>query len=162
MLGVLFVMTTDSVRDDSGCRNEWTWALKYGKPVIPVRLQRDAELPFRLGSRQYVDFSDDVEAGLARLRLVCRWPGGDVAWPATARCGRAPGWWPPRRAVVPGTGAACGVAGRQAAHVPGVDGLDGLGHRGVVVGAGGDQGLPAAFVPGLQEPGLTWPDPGFG
>src|SRR5687768_212302 len=55
--GLLFVMSDDSVQSSSGCKNEWVWALKYKKPVIPVRMASGAALPFRLGSRQYVDFS---------------------------------------------------------------------------------------------------------
>jgi hypothetical protein len=35
--GLLFVMTTDSVRPNSMCKREWTRALKYKKPVIPLR-----------------------------------------------------------------------------------------------------------------------------
>jgi tetratricopeptide (TPR) repeat protein len=71
--GLLFVMTTDSVRPDSVAKDEWVWALKYKKPVIPLRLHANAELPFRLASRQFVDFSDSFEAGLARLRKHLTW-----------------------------------------------------------------------------------------
>jgi tetratricopeptide (TPR) repeat protein len=65
---LLFVMTKDSVRLGSGCKDEWVWALKYKKPVIPVRLDSDATLPFRLASRQFVDFSASPVRGLAQLR----------------------------------------------------------------------------------------------
>jgi tetratricopeptide (TPR) repeat protein len=66
--GVLFVMTADSVQDHSVTKSEWVWALKYKKPVIPLRAEAGAELPFRLGSRQFLDFSDGFDVGLARLR----------------------------------------------------------------------------------------------
>ena len=66
--GVLFVMTADSVHDHSVTKSEWVWALKYKKPVIPLRAEAGAELPFRLGSRQFLDFSDGFDVGLARLR----------------------------------------------------------------------------------------------
>jgi tetratricopeptide (TPR) repeat protein len=71
--GLLFVMTNDSVRPESGSKPEWIYALSYKKPVIPVRVDPDVELPFRLGSRQFVDFSADFERGLAELRDNLRW-----------------------------------------------------------------------------------------
>lgn len=66
--GVLFVMTADGVQDHSVTKSEWVWALKYKKPVIPLRAEVGAELPFRLASRQFLDFSDGFDVGLARLR----------------------------------------------------------------------------------------------
>jgi tetratricopeptide (TPR) repeat protein len=66
--GLLFVMSADSVQEHSVCKSEWVWALKYKKPVIPLRADRGGELPFRLSSREYVDFSQGFEIGLARLR----------------------------------------------------------------------------------------------
>src|SRR4051812_32477160 len=35
---VLFVMTGDSVRVGSSCKDEWVAALRYKKPVIPLRV----------------------------------------------------------------------------------------------------------------------------
>lgn len=70
---LLFVLTRDSVAENSGCKPEWTMALHYKKPVLPLRLHTDAALPFRLGSRQYVDFSGNFEAGLAQLRKHLAW-----------------------------------------------------------------------------------------
>jgi tetratricopeptide (TPR) repeat protein len=72
---MLFVMTTDSVRDNSACKPEWIRALKYKKPLIPLRFHRDAELPFRLEPREYVDFTRSVEAALTRLREHLDWLG---------------------------------------------------------------------------------------
>ena len=71
--GMIFVMSADSVRPDSVCKNEWVRALRYKKPVIPLLLDRDAELPFRLGSREYIDFSGSFDAALARLRKHLAW-----------------------------------------------------------------------------------------
>ena len=61
-------MTRDSVEPQSGCKLEWTRALKYKKPVVPLLLHRDAEQPFGLGNRQHIDFSGDFPPALARLR----------------------------------------------------------------------------------------------
>jgi len=64
---LLFLMTEDSVQDHSASKAEWVWALKYKKPVIPLRMDGAAGLPFRLSSRQYIDFSGGFDIGLARL-----------------------------------------------------------------------------------------------
>jgi tetratricopeptide (TPR) repeat protein len=70
---LLFVMTKDSVQPQSGCKDEWVRALKYKKPVIPLLAEAGAELPFRLGSRQWVDFTGAMEIGLAKLRDHLAW-----------------------------------------------------------------------------------------
>jgi tetratricopeptide (TPR) repeat protein len=71
--GLLFVMTTDSVRPNSMTKPEWIRALKYKKPVIPLRFHRNAELPFRLEPREYVDFTGSVATALDRLREQLSW-----------------------------------------------------------------------------------------
>jgi tetratricopeptide (TPR) repeat protein len=65
---LLFVMTAESVEDQSVCKQEWMRALRYKKPIIPLLVDPSAELPFRLDGRQYIDFSGDFETGLKRLR----------------------------------------------------------------------------------------------
>ncbi len=54
---MLFVMTADSVMPNSMCKNEWNWALRYKKPVVPIRLDTGIEQPFGLGNRQWIDFA---------------------------------------------------------------------------------------------------------
>lgn len=73
---LLFVMSRDSVTPNSVCKKEWTQALKHRKPVIPLRLHGDAEMPFRLEPRQFIDFSGSFESGLARLRNHLQWLAG--------------------------------------------------------------------------------------
>jgi tetratricopeptide (TPR) repeat protein len=70
---LVFVMSEDSVRDESGCKPEWVAALRYKRPLIPVRVASGVELPFRLSSRQFIDFSPDFGTGLTRLRNYFAW-----------------------------------------------------------------------------------------
>ncbi len=70
---LLFIMTRDSVMDQSGCKQEWMRALKYKKPVIPLRLHAEAELPYRLEPRERIDFTGDFKTSLARLREHLQW-----------------------------------------------------------------------------------------
>lgn len=70
---LVFVMTRDSVAPQSVCHSEWSRALRYKKPVIPVLLHRDAVPPFRLESRQYIDFTGDFVAAARKLCDHLRW-----------------------------------------------------------------------------------------
>ncbi|HYH84435.1 MAG TPA: tetratricopeptide repeat protein [Pyrinomonadaceae bacterium] len=78
-VSLIFVMTNDSVGKKSVCKREWTRALKYKKPIIPIKLHADAEMPFRLDPRQHIDFTRALEsenefnAALARLRKHFTW-----------------------------------------------------------------------------------------
>ena len=71
--GTMFVMSADSVRPDSVCKPEWVRALKYKKPVIPLLLDREAEVPFRLSYRQYINFTGSFDSAIARLRMHLSW-----------------------------------------------------------------------------------------
>jgi hypothetical protein len=80
--GLLFLMTQDSVRDDSVCKNEWRWALKYKKPIIPLRFESTAELPFRLASPSS-DFRGNLRPNLFKppVRRDCIQPSGGLEDP---------------------------------------------------------------------------------
>ena len=70
---LIFVMTPDSVDPLSNCKQEWTRALKYKKPIIPLLLQAGAEMPFRLEPRQSLDFTGPFEPALQKLRSHLGW-----------------------------------------------------------------------------------------
>ena len=70
---LIFIMTPDSVRPDSQCKNEWAWALRYKKAVVPLLLHASAEAPFRLYSRQHIDCTGDYRMALAGIRSHLRW-----------------------------------------------------------------------------------------
>lgn len=70
---LLFVMTRDSVESSSGCKPEWNRALRYKKPIIPVRLDTEAEMPLLLGNRQHIDFTEGFEVAIVELREHLKW-----------------------------------------------------------------------------------------
>jgi TIR domain-containing protein len=79
--GMMFIMTPDSVRPNSVCKNEWVRGLSYKKPIIPLNLDEGVKLPFRLASREYIDFTGSFESALARLRTYLSWmnsPAGQL------------------------------------------------------------------------------------
>jgi hypothetical protein len=71
--GLIFVMTKDSVAPLSVCKKEWIRALKYKKPIIPLLVNRDAEMPFNLEPREYINFTVSFDTALARLRKHFTW-----------------------------------------------------------------------------------------
>lgn len=71
--GLIFLMSPDSVHPDSVCKHEWVRALKYKKPIIPLILQTEIEAPFRLSSREYIDFTGTFDSAVARLRKHLSW-----------------------------------------------------------------------------------------
>jgi tetratricopeptide (TPR) repeat protein len=72
-IGLLFIMTGASVRDESFCKEEWTTALSYKRVVIPIQAQSGIELPFGLKRHHLIDFSADFQAGLSKLRQYEVW-----------------------------------------------------------------------------------------
>lgn len=69
----MFLMTADSVSDNSVCKREWIRALKYKKPIIPLRLEPDVDLPFQLDGRQWIDMSGDLDEAVSALRGHLVW-----------------------------------------------------------------------------------------
>ena len=70
---LIFVMTSDSVAATSVCKQEWTRALRYKKPIIPLLAAPDAEMPFRLEPRQRINFTSAYDSSLAQLRRHLTW-----------------------------------------------------------------------------------------
>jgi hypothetical protein len=64
---VVFVMTPDSVHDHCVCHFEYLAALKYKRPIIPIKAHAQAELPFLLGALQYLDFTQAFDKQFAKL-----------------------------------------------------------------------------------------------
>ncbi len=74
----LFVMTPDSVDDTCTCHNEYFDALKFKKPIIPLKAHPTVSAPFRLNARQYIDFSGSYDAAIAKLREHLEWLKSDA------------------------------------------------------------------------------------
>jgi hypothetical protein len=78
---VFFIMTPESVQRTSETRKELDRARKYKKPIIPLRFDQDAVIPYSLEGYQEIDFVRGFAEGLAALRNHCRWldsPEGEV------------------------------------------------------------------------------------
>jgi hypothetical protein len=70
---LLFVLSEDSVGKKSVCKDEWTRALRYKKPIVPLLYQRGVVAPFRLDNRQHIDFTGNFDQALARLHNHLSW-----------------------------------------------------------------------------------------
>jgi hypothetical protein len=80
--GLLLVLSPNATSDQSTTRAEWQLALRYKKPVILARIDRHADAPLALSHRAAIDFTDDRELALARLRQHLGWlatPQGRLA-----------------------------------------------------------------------------------
>jgi len=98
---LIFVMSRDSVEDGSVCKEEWTRAFRYKKSVTPIRLHRDAEMPFRFGARQFIDFTGDFSVGLAQLQNHLGWLSSPAGQLQTLKDRRADALRDERRASDP-------------------------------------------------------------
>jgi tetratricopeptide (TPR) repeat protein len=70
---LLFVLSEDSVEDRSVCKLEWTRALRYKKPIVPLHFKRGVVPPFRFESRHHIDFTESFDQALAKLRNHLSW-----------------------------------------------------------------------------------------
>ena len=71
--GLIFLMTEDSVHEESVCRNELIFARNFKKPIILVRIDYDVAVPLLLNAKQHIDFSDDFEHGIEQLIDRLEW-----------------------------------------------------------------------------------------
>ncbi len=70
---VLFVMSRDSVEEQSECQKELTRASRYKKPITPLLLHHDAEDPYDLDGVQHIDFTDAFDPALQKLLKHLQW-----------------------------------------------------------------------------------------
>jgi tetratricopeptide (TPR) repeat protein len=70
----LFIISRQSVKKTSFCRQELQEARRKQKLIIPIRFHSDAKPPKYLQKIQHIDFSGDFSAGLARLLPYLRGP----------------------------------------------------------------------------------------
>ncbi len=78
---LLFVMSADSVKS-SECEAEWTKALAYQKPLIPLLVDSEIVIPYRLEVLQRIDFTGAFDPPLDKLRGDLNWlntPEGEFA-----------------------------------------------------------------------------------
>ena len=66
-------MTTDSTHEKSVCRQEWSRALGFKKPIVPLWVHSDINVTFRIQDRQRIDFRKSFDVGLANLRDYLAW-----------------------------------------------------------------------------------------
>lgn len=74
---LLFVMTRGSMRDSEWCSDEVLYALKIGKPVIPLQVQTGEFLPVE--GILKIEFVDDPDAGMRQLANVLENMGSPTA-----------------------------------------------------------------------------------
>ncbi|MBI5652119.1 MAG: TIR domain-containing protein [Chloroflexi bacterium] len=77
----LFAMTPDSVDDTCTCKNEYSDAFRFKKTIVPLKAHKDTQAPFRLNARQYIDFTGNFDAAIAKLREHLEWlksPAGEL------------------------------------------------------------------------------------
>lgn len=82
---VLFVVTKNSVESEY-CLDEIARGREKKKTIVPLRLDPDAELPFRLHGVKYIDFSVDFDSGIKELCtfLVREWQASPLS-PVTTK-----------------------------------------------------------------------------
>nr|WP_320193164.1 tetratricopeptide repeat protein [uncultured Desulfobacter sp.] len=66
---LIFVMTRDSVTDNSGCKKELALARQFKKPILPLRFHPETTLPYKIQDKHCIDFTESFKKGLANLRL---------------------------------------------------------------------------------------------
>jgi tetratricopeptide (TPR) repeat protein len=70
---LIFLMTVDSVAPLSICKDEWGYAFKYKKPIVPLMFDRAATPPFLFGDRHYLDFTGDFDEAFEKLVAHLNW-----------------------------------------------------------------------------------------
>ncbi len=75
-VAMLLILSNASVKSGN-VKGEWNYCLEEGKVIIPVRIESDCKLPFRLRTYHYLDLADynnedNYARGLERIANILR------------------------------------------------------------------------------------------
>jgi tetratricopeptide (TPR) repeat protein len=68
----LLLLVTPAVADGD-CQREWRLALRYKKPIVPLRMDAAADVPFYLSNRDSLRFTGAFDAAVTDLQRHLHW-----------------------------------------------------------------------------------------
>jgi tetratricopeptide (TPR) repeat protein len=72
-IALLYVITPNSVREESQCRNEYDYALKFKKNIVPLIFDEAVILPFGLLRQQSINFTNNFKRASEKLCKELEW-----------------------------------------------------------------------------------------